>query len=305
MGNSALKGKKLVVLVGPTAVGKTAAAITLAEQWNTEIISADSRQIYREMEIGTAKPSADELSRIKHHFVNFKSIEENYNAGQFGRDAMELINQLFEERDVLILCGGSGLYIKALLEGFDEMPEISEDLRKEIIEKYTQKGLAWLQGEVEKIDPGYFALVDVQNPQRLMRALELNLSSGQPMHILRKKKKIELPFQVTKIGLELPREELYQRIDLRMDQMIERGLFEEATRFYPQRHLNALQTVGYQEIFGHLEKKYDREEAIRLLKRNSRHYAKRQMTWFKKDQEIRWMRSEEVLKDVTKEVDNS
>jgi tRNA dimethylallyltransferase len=299
MGNSALKGKKLIVLVGPTAVGKTAAAITLAEQWNTEIISADSRQIYREMEIGTAKPTAEELSRIRHHFVNFKSIEENYNAGQFGRDAMELINQLFEERDVLILCGGSGLYIKALLEGFDEMPEIHEDLRKEIIEKYTQKGLAWLKGEVEKIDPDYFALVDVRNPQRLMRALELNLSSGQPMHILRKKKKIELPFQVTKIGLELPREELYQRIDLRMDQMIERGLFEEATRFYPQRHLNALQTVGYQEIFGHLEKKYDREEAIRLLKRNSRHYAKRQMTWFKKDQEIRWMRPEEVGQNMT------
>lgn len=295
-----MKGKKLVVLVGPTAVGKTAAAITLAEQWNTEIISADSRQIYREMEIGTAKPSADELSRIKHHFVNFKSIEENYNAGQFGRDATELINQLFEERNVLILCGGSGLYIKALLEGFDEMPEIHEDLREEIIEKYTQKGLAWLQGEVEKIDPDYFALVDVQNPQRLMRALELNLSSGQPMHILRKKKKkIELPFQVTKIGLELPREELYQRIDLRMDRMIERGLFEEATRFYPQRHLNALQTVGYQEIFGHLEKKYDREEAIRLLKRNSRHYAKRQMTWFKKDQEIRWMRPEDVGQNMT------
>ena len=294
-----MKGKKLIVLVGPTAVGKTAAAITLAEHWNTEIISADSRQIYREMEIGTAKPSAEELSRIRHHFVNFKSIEENYNAGQFGRDATELINQLFEERNVLILCGGSGLYIKALLEGFDEMPEIHEDLRKEIIEKYTQKGLAWLQGEVEKIDPDYFALVDVRNPQRLMRALELNLSSGQPMHILRKKKKIELPFQVTKIGLELPREELYQRIDLRMDQMIERGLFEEATRFYPQRHLNALQTVGYQEIFGHLEKKYDREEAIRLLKRNSRHYAKRQMTWFKKDQEIRWMRPEEVGQNMT------
>ena len=299
MGNAAWKDKKLVVLVGPTAIGKTAAAISLAERWNTEIISADSRQIYREMEIGTAKPTADELSRIKHHFVNFKSIEENYSAGQFGRDAMERINELFEEKDVLILCGGSGLYIKALLEGFDEMPEIHEDLRKEIIEKYTQKGLTWLQGEVQKIDPDYFALVDVQNPQRLMRALELNLTSGQPMHDLRKKKKIELPFQVTKIGLELPREELYQRIDLRMDQMIEKGLFEEAARFYPQRHLNALQTVGYQEIFGYMEKKYSREEAIRLLKRNSRHYAKRQMTWFKKDQEIRWIRPEEVDQNMT------
>ncbi len=299
MGDSALKGKKLVVLVGPTAVGKTAAAITLAERWKTEIISADSRQIYREMDIGTAKPSGDELLRIKHHFVNFRSIEEAYSAGQFGRDAMELINRLFEEKDALILCGGSGLYIKALLEGFDEMPEIPDGLRKEIIEKYTQKGLGWLQGEVEKVDPDYFALVDVQNPQRLMRALELNLASGQPMHELRKKEKIDLPFQVTKIGLDLPREELYQRIDLRIDQMIEKGLFEEATRFYPQRHLNALQTVGYQEIFGYLEKKYDREEAIRLLKRNSRHYAKRQLTWFKKDQEIRWMRPEEVGQNVT------
>ncbi|MCX8489871.1 MAG: tRNA (adenosine(37)-N6)-dimethylallyltransferase MiaA [Cyclobacteriaceae bacterium] len=305
MRNSEWKDKKLVVLVGPTAVGKTAVAITLAVQWRTEIISADSRQIYKELEIGTAKPSEDELSKVRHHFVNCKSIEEGYSAGQFGRDAMEQINQLFGDKESLILCGGSGLYIKSLLEGFDEMPEVDEDMRKNIIEKYTERGLRWLQEEVEKVDPVYFSLIDKQNPHRLMRALELNLASGQPMHELRKRNKIELPFQVIKIGLELPRDELYQRIDLRMDQMIEKGLFEEAERFYPQRQLNALQTVGYQEIFDFMDGKYDREEAIRLLKRNSRHYAKRQLTWFKRDQEIRWMRPEEVLKEVTKEVGNS
>ncbi len=299
MGNSAWEDKKLVVLVGPTAVGKTAAAIALAVRWNTEIISADSRQIYRELEIGTAKPSYHELERVKHHFINCKSIEEGYNAGQFGREAMELISQLFEEKDVLILCGGSGLYIKSLLEGFDEMPKTDESLRKDIIEKYTEKGLKWLQDEVERADPEYFALVDVQNPQRLMRALELNLSSGQKMHMLRKKKKMELPFQVIKVGLELPRKELYQRIDLRMEQMIEKGLFEEAEKYYPRRDLNALQTVGYQEIFGFLDGKYKRDEAIRLLMRNSRHYAKRQLTWFKMDQEIKWIRPEEVVQNVT------
>lgn len=293
-----MKEKKLVVLVGPTAVGKTAAAIALAERWNTEIVSADSRQIYKELEIGTAKPSEDELSKIRHHFVNSKSIEEGYSAGQFGRDATERINQLFEEKDVLILCGGSGLYIKSLLEGFDEMPEIDEGMRNQIIEAFTEKGLKWLQDEVERVDPEYFALVDVQNPQRLMRALELNLASGNPMHLLRKKKKMELPFQVIKIGLELPREELYQRIDLRMEKMIDKGLFEEAVRFYPQRHLNALQTVGYQEIFGYLDKKYGREEAIRLLKRNSRHYAKRQLTWFKKDKEIKWFGPQDIVQNL-------
>jgi tRNA dimethylallyltransferase len=298
MGNSEWKDKKLVVLVGPTAVGKTAAAITLALQWHTEIISADSRQIYKELEIGTAKPSEDELSKVRHHFVNCKSIEEVYSAGLFGRDAMERIKQLFEDKEVLILCGGSGLYIKALLEGFDEMPKINEDLRKQIIEKYTEKGLKWLQDEVERVDPVYFSLVDKQNPQRLMRSLELNLTSGQPMHELRMKQKIELPFQVIKIGLELPREELYQRIDLRMDQMIEKGLFEEAERFYPQRQLNALQTVGYQEIFDFLDGKYDRGEAIRLLKRNSRHYAKRQLTWFKKDRDISWFSPDDVIQNL-------
>ncbi len=286
-----MEKKKLIAIVGPTAVGKTAVAIELAERLKTEIISADSRQVFKEMEIGTAKPSAEELRRIKHHFINIKSIEEEYNAGQFGRDAMEVIEKLFRVHDQLILCGGSGLYVKALLEGFDEMPEIPAGLREAIIEEYELKGLAWLQREVELADSDYYSKVDVNNPHRLIRALELNRVSGQSVGSFRKKSKKELPFEVIKIGLELPREELFQRIDDRMDAMIAKGLFEEAGKFYPRKQLNALQTVGYQEVFGFMDGQYDREEAIRLLKRNSRRYAKRQLTWFKKDREIAWYRA--------------
>jgi tRNA dimethylallyltransferase len=287
--------KKLIAIVGPTAVGKTAVAIELAERLKTEIISADSRQIFKEMEIGTAKPSAEELARVKHHFINIKSIEEQYDAGQYGREALELVNQLFVKFDRLILCGGSGLYVKALLEGFDEMPEIAEGVREKIIQEYNFNGLEWLQKEVEKVDPEYFSEVDVKNPQRLMRALELYRASGKPLSVLRKKQKKELPFEVIKIGLELPREELYQRIDGRMDAMIAQGLFEEASRLHNRKELNALQTVGYKEIFGFMDGEYDREEAVRLLKRNSRHYAKRQLTWFKKDRGIEWCRAGEVI----------
>jgi tRNA dimethylallyltransferase len=287
--------KKLIVIVGPTAVGKTGVAIEVAERLKTEIVSADSRQIYKELEIGTAKPTVEELARVKHHFINTKSIEEDYNAGQYGGEAMAVIEKLFEVYDNLILCGGSGLYVKALLEGFDEMPEITVEMRKQVIDEYATNGLDWLQAEVKKIDPSYFEEVDVQNPQRLMRALELYRAAGKPMSELRKKEKKELPFEVVKVGLELPREELYERIDARMDKMIEQGLFEEAERFYARKELNALQTVGYREIFGFMEGEYDRDEAIRLLKRNSRHYAKRQMTWFKRDVEIRWRRADEVI----------
>ncbi len=289
--------KKLIAIVGPTAVGKTAVAIELAEHLGTEIISADSRQIFKEMEIGTAKPSAEDMARVKHHFINIKSIEEEYNAGQFGRDSMELIGKLFTEHDQLILCGGSGLYVKALLEGFDDMPTIPIGMRVEIVEQYERNGLDWLQDEVKKIDPEFFSKVDVKNPHRLIRALELNRASGQRVGAFRRKKQKELPFEVIKLGLELPRAELFHRIDDRMDRMIEQGLFEEAEKFYPRKQLNALQTVGYQEIFGFLDEEYDREEAVRLLKRNSRRYAKRQLTWFKKDKEIVWNSAEEVFKD--------
>jgi len=280
--------KRLIVIVGPTAVGKTALAIRLAQQLQTEIISADSRQIYKELEIGTAKPSLAELEQIKHHFVNSHSIKEEYDAGAYGREALLLINSLFQQYDNLILCGGSGLYVRAVLEGFDEMPPVPEGLRDEIIKEYETNGLIWLQAQVKQVDPLYFEVVDIQNPHRLIRALELHRAWHKPMHELRKQKKLEHPFQIVKIGLELEREELYSRIDTRMDAMIAQGLFAEAEKFYPMRNLNALQTVGYREIFGFMDGLYDRTEAIRLLKRNSRHYAKRQLTWFKKDSDTKW-----------------
>ncbi len=287
--------KELIVIVGPTAVGKTAAAISVAEQLGTEIISADSRQFFKELNIGTAKPSPEDLRKIPHHFIANRSIHEDYDAGQYGRDALTLIHHLFEKYDRLVMVGGSGLYVKAVLEGFDEMPEVPDGLREKINEEFQTQGLVWLQQEVEKADPGYFSTVDKQNPQRLMRALELLRSAGKPLHSFRTRRKAEHPFEVIKIGLNLPREELYHRIDSRMDQMIEAGLFDEARQFYPLKNLNALQTVGYREIFDYFDGNYSYEEAVRLLKRNSRRYAKRQWTWFQRDTEIRWFKNEKEI----------
>jgi len=289
------------VIVGPTAVGKTAAAIAVAEKLGTEIISADSRQIFKELNIGTAKPSPEELQRVKHHFIGNKSIHENYDAGQYAREALALIHELFKKYDWLVMVGGSGLYIKAALEGFDEMPEVQEGLREEISNEYKTKGLSWLQQQVQEADPDFFASVDKQNPHRLMRALELLRSTDKLMNNLRVKKKIEHPFEVIKIGINLSRETLYQRIDTRMDKMIEDGLFNEAKEFYPHKDLNALQTVGYREIFGYFENEYDYDEAVRLLKRNSRRYAKRQLTWFLRDEETEWLKSEQEILNWLKE----
>ncbi len=282
--------------MGPTAVGKTALSILLAKHFQTEIISADSRQIFKELEIGTAKPSKKELQEVPHHFIDSRSIFEKYDAGQYGREALEVANKLFQKHDTLILVGGSGLYVKALLEGFDDMPDADESLRTDIVSNYKSNGLEWLQTEMQNADPDFFETVDQRNPQRLMRALELVKTSGKKIHELRAKKKVDLGFEVIKIGLELPREELYERINLRMDQMIAQGLFEEAERFHSHKELNALQTVGYREIFDFLEGKYDRGEAVQLLKQNSRRYAKRQLTWFKRDESIHWFHPRETEK---------
>ncbi|NVK49063.1 MAG: tRNA (adenosine(37)-N6)-dimethylallyltransferase MiaA, partial [Cyclobacteriaceae bacterium] len=208
-------------------------------------------------------------------------------------DALRILEDLFKEKEMVLMTGGSGLFAKVVTEGLDEMPEVDPQIRSQIIQEYEEKGLAFLQEEVRKGDPAYFAVVDTQNPQRLMRALEVIRGTGRPFSSFRKQEKVKRPFRVLKIGLNRDREELYRRIDERMDQMIDAGLFEEAEKFFEKRHLNALQTVGYQEIFGFLEGKYDREEAIRLLKRNSRRYAKRQLTWFKKDTEIQWFNPSE------------
>ncbi|WP_255806990.1 tRNA (adenosine(37)-N6)-dimethylallyltransferase MiaA [Belliella alkalica] len=278
----------LIVIVGPTAVGKTELCINLAKIFNTEIISCDSRQFFRETKLGTAKPTAGELAQVKHHFIDSLSIQDSYDVKSFEKDALVLLEDLHQKHKLVIMTGGSGMYVDAICNGFDDIPDINSAIRFEIISDYEKYGLEFLQNEVEKYDPFYFQQVDRQNPQRLMRALEVIKGTGKTFSSFRVKRKTKRPFQIIKIGLELDREVLYNRIDLRMDLMIESGLFEEAETLYPFRTLNALQTVGYTEIFGYLEGKYDKEEAVRLLKRNSRRYAKRQMTWFRKDEEIKW-----------------
>lgn len=278
----------MILVVGPTAVGKTELCLNLAKKFNSEIISCDSRQFYKETNLGTAKPSISELEQVPHHFINSLSVETSYDVKMFEKDAINLIEKLFFKHQFLILTGGSGLFADAVINGLDEMPEIDPEFRKEVIEEFEEKGLEFLQNEVEKNDPEYFQQVDINNPQRLMRAIEVFRGTGKPFSTFRVKKKAERNFKTIKIGLTRDREELYQRIDDRMDLMIEAGLFEEAASLFEKRHLNALQTVGYSEIFGFLEGKYDKEEAIRLLKRNSRRYAKRQLTWFRRDSEITW-----------------
>lgn len=278
----------LIVVGGPTAVGKTELCIRLAEHYGTEIISADSRQFYRETELATAKPSLEERQQIKHHLVDSLSIHNDYDVGKFEQDALGIAHQIFQKNSVAIVAGGSGLYMKVLCEGMDEMPEVDDEIREKLIAQLEAEGLEYLQAELKLLDPEYYQQADIQNPQRLIRALEVIRASGLPYSSFRTKKKVERPFHVLKICLNREREELYQRIDLRMDQMIAQGLFEEAKTLYPFKNLNALQTVGYSEIFGFMDGLYDQEEAIRLLKRNSRRYAKRQLTWFRKDQEFVW-----------------
>lgn len=291
--------KYLIVITGPTAVGKTDLCINLAKKFNTEIISSDSRQFFRETNLGTAKPSHSQLMEVPHHLINTLSIHDDYDVKEFEKDALNLINMLFQKHNTIIMTGGSGLYIDAVCSGFDDIPDIDSSIREKIIKEYKIEGLNYLKEEVKKLDPEYFKVVDQNNPQRLMRALEVCRGTGKPFSSFRKKKKVKRPFEVIKIGLERDRDELYQRIDLRMDLMIQEGLFEEVGSYFSFRHLNALQTVGYSEIFKYLEGDYDRDEAIRLLKRNSRRYAKRQLTWFKRDQEMTWFHPDQIDEVIT------
>lgn len=282
------------MIVGPTAVGKTRLAIEVARHFHTEIISADSRQIYKELTIGTAKPTDVELQEVRHHYINSHSIHEDYDAARFGDEALALITKLFEQSDYVIVCGGSGLYLKALLEGFDDIPEIGDEVRDRLIEEFETKGLLWLQNKMRELDPAHFQQIDQKNPVRLMRALEVKIATGKSISDFQTKVKKKHPFSVIKIGLELERAVLYSRIDERMDSMLNSGLLEEAKSLYPFKNLNALQTVGYREIFDYLDGQYDWEEAVRLLKRNTRRYAKRQLTWFKRDEGIIWFSPSDV-----------
>ena len=284
----------LISIVGPTAVGKTALAIDLALWLQTEIISADSRQMYKEMTIGTAKPSEQELAQVKHHFIDSHTIKTLYSAGEFGRDAISRIEELHQNNRSVIAVGGSGLYLKALWEGFDEMPEVNPTLRSELNAVLEQVGLEPLLKELQSKDPIYFEEVDRKNGQRIIRALEVIRTTGNPFSSFRKKKENELPYANLKIGLNMERELLFDRINKRMDLMIDEGLFQEASELINFRDHNALQTVGYSEIFNFLDGSYDKEEAIRLLKRNSRRYAKRQLTWFRKYEDIHWFEPNQI-----------
>ena len=279
----------LLSIVGPTASGKSDLALKLAAYFKTSIISADSRQFYRELNAGTAKPTKEELKRIPHHFINSHAITEEFNVGDFEKSALGLLNKLFKEHEILIMVGGSGLFCKAVWEGLDELPIIDKGLRSVINEEVSKNGLDPLLAELSKNDPVYFNEVDQQNPMRIKRAIEVVRSTGHPFSSFHGKAKAPRPFENLKIGIYIDRKVLYQNIDLRMEQMIKKGLFEEVKSLISHQHLNALKTLGYTEVFGYYEGKYDHKETIRLLKRNSRRYAKRQLTWFQKDPEIKWV----------------
>lgn len=287
----------VILIVGPTAVGKTAVTIKLAQQYHTEIISTDSRQCYREMCIGVARPSVDELASVKHHFIASHSIHENVNAGVFEAYALGKASQLFNAHSVLLMTGGTGLYVKAFCEGIDEMPQIDLAIREAINIDYEKKGLEWLQEEVKQKDPSFWGIAEQQNPQRLMRALAFLYGTGQSITTFRVGKEVERPFRILKIGLEMPRAELNQRINLRVDAMMQAGLLDEVQSLFPHKHLNALQTVGYQEIFDYLDAQISFDKAVELIKQHTRQYAKRQMTWFKKDSSIHWVNAAENIDD--------
>jgi tRNA dimethylallyltransferase len=287
-------GKYLVVIVGPTAVGKTDVAIKLAKEWNSEIISADSRQFYNEMSIGTAKPDLQQLSEVKHHFVGQLSIHDYYNVSKFETEAVELLNILFEKHNLVFMVGGSGLYIDAVCNGIDDFPDPEPEYRNYLKGIYQDDGIIKLQEMLLTLDPEYFETVDINNPNRLLRALEVCHTTGKKFSEQRLNSSKQRDFQIIKIGLNLPRPELFRRIELRVDQMIENGLVEEVRSLLSFRHLNALNTVGYKEIFAYLDSEITLEQAITNIKTSTRRYAKRQLTWFNRTDGYKWFEPSQV-----------
>ncbi|ACU03074.1 tRNA (adenosine(37)-N6)-dimethylallyltransferase MiaA [Pedobacter heparinus] len=282
------QNKTLIVIVGPTGIGKTALAISLARHFSTEIISADSRQFFKEMEIGTAKPSAEELSAAPHHFINSHSIKTFFSTGDFEVQAIELISQLFKEHDLLIMVGGSGLYIDAVCKGLDDLPETDLNIREQLNQQLAAEGLESIKKMLSEADPEYYQKVDQSNPQRIIRGLEFYLSTGTKLSAhLTNSKKVR-PFNIIKIGLNMQRPELYQRINQRVDQMMEMGLLDEVKSLLPYRKYNALHTVGYTELFSYLDGEITLQQAIDHIKQNTRRFAKRQLTWFRRDDSTAW-----------------
>lgn len=290
--------KTVIIIAGPTAVGKTAVAIEVAKRFDTEIISADSRQCYKELKIGVARPSEEELIEVKHHFIASHSIHEKLTAATFENYALEKAEEIFAGSDTAVMVGGTGLYIKAFCEGMDEIPEVPEVIRNEVMNQYKHRGLQWLQDEVKRLDAKFFERGENKNPQRLMRALEVFKATGSSILDFRKGKKEERDFNILKIALELSKEQLHQNIESRVDKMMHQGLVEEVRSLIPYQHLNALQTVGYKELFEHLNGQTDLPAAVELIKRNTKQYARRQMTWFRKNKEYVWLKPDanEVIK---------
>lgn len=282
-----MKNKTLISIVGPTAIGKTALSIELAKAYNCEIISADSRQFFKEMSIGTAKPTPEEMNGVVHHFVDCISIQEFYTAGQFENDVMTKLSEIFENQDIIIMVGGSGLYVNAVLAGIDEIPSDLE-LRNQLNQELEEKGLRHMQQKLKKLDYEHFKFMDKQNPQRLVRAIEVCLTTGKKYSELRNQTAKKREFDIIQVGITADREVVYDRINQRVDSMVKDGLVEEVTGLFAQKELNSLNTVGYKEIFRHLEGEWELDFAIEKIKQNTRNFAKRQLTWFKKDEKTTW-----------------
>lgn len=289
--------KTLIVITGPTGVGKTGKAIELAQSLGTEIVSADSRQLYRDIPIGTAAPTAEELAMVKHHFVRILGLEEYYSAAQFEVDALEVIKRIFAERDYAVMCGGSMLYVDAICRGIDDIPTISDEVRSRVAEMVATLRAEELRETLRSLDPAYHAIVDLKNTKRVAHAIEICLQAGVPYSTLRTGKAKPRDFEIVKIALNLPREELFDRINRRVNAMVEQGLEEEARRVYPLRHLNSLNTVGFKEMFAYFDGTMERGVAIERIKKNTRVYAKKQLTWFQRDTTVRWLHPSAPLSD--------
>jgi tRNA dimethylallyltransferase len=292
----------LLVLLGPTGVGKTVGSIRIAEKLSSPILSADSRQLYKGMPIGTAAPTPDQLSRAKHYFVGILSPEEYYSASRYEEEAITLIEKLHKKHPVVVMVGGSMLYIDAVCRGIDEMPTIDDELRKDLQQLYRKEGLDPIRQQLKLLDPVFYRQVDLKNPKRVIHALEVCLMTGKPYSSLRTNLRKKRPFRIVKIGFTRERQELYDRINARVDDMIDNGLIEEAQRLYPLRHLNSLNTVGYKELFDYFDGKYDLNTAIEKIKQHSRNYARKQLSWFKRDKEIHWIHLSDEKIDVEAQI---
>lgn len=302
--------KYLITIIGPTAIGKTSLSILLANHYQCEIVSCDSRQFFKEMTIGTAVPTKAELDAAKHHFIQNKSIEENYTVGDYEQDAIATIEKLFQTNDYVVLVGGSGLYVNAVLKGFDEFPEIEPAIREQVTKQYEKLGITYLQEQLRVLDPAYFEKITLENPQtlmnpqRMMRFVEVCLGSGQPYSSFLNQKTNERNFTPILIGLEADRKLMYERINQRVDIMMNEGLLQEAKKLYPQRELNALQTVGYRELFSYFDREITLDFAIEEIKKNTRRFAKRQLTWFKRDENTKWFNFETPIPTIIDYIDS-